>query len=53
MLAEAVTTSLILRRANLHKLRNVTMEIPLGRLVCVTGRERLRQKHAGARRACC
>ena len=32
--AEAV---LILRRATLHNLRDVTVEIPLGRLVCVTG----------------
>jgi excinuclease ABC subunit A len=29
--------SLILRGANLHNLRDVTVEIPLGRLVCVTG----------------
>ncbi len=28
---------LILRGANLHNLRDVTVEIPLGRLVCVTG----------------
>jgi len=33
----AETPALILRGANLHNLRNVTVEIPLGRLVCVTG----------------
>ena len=35
--AGAATPSLILRGANLHNLRDVTVEIPLGRLVCVTG----------------
>ena len=29
--------ALVLRRANLHNLRDLTVEIPLGRLVCVTG----------------
>jgi excinuclease ABC subunit A len=29
--------ALILRGANLHNLRDLTVEIPLGRLVCVTG----------------
>jgi excinuclease ABC subunit A len=33
----AETPALILRGANLHNLRDVTVEIPLGRLVCVTG----------------
>jgi excinuclease ABC subunit A len=28
---------LILRQANLHNLKNLTVEIPLGRFVCVTG----------------
>ena len=29
--------ALVMRGANLHNLRDVTVEIPLGRLVCVTG----------------
>jgi excinuclease ABC subunit A len=33
----AAEPALILRRANLHNLKDLTVEIPLGRLVCVTG----------------
>jgi excinuclease ABC subunit A len=33
----AAGPALILRGATLHNLRNLTVEIPLGRLVCVTG----------------
>jgi excinuclease ABC subunit A len=33
----ATGPALILRGANLHNLRNLTVEIPLGRFVCVTG----------------
>ncbi len=33
----AAGLALILRGANLHNLRNLTVEIPLGRFVCVTG----------------
>ncbi|MCK4504865.1 MAG: excinuclease ABC subunit UvrA [Candidatus Aegiribacteria sp.] len=29
--------SIILRKASLHNLKDVTLEIPLGRLICVTG----------------
>jgi excinuclease ABC subunit A len=35
--AGAAGPALILRGANLHNLRNMTVEIPLGRLVCLTG----------------
>jgi len=33
----AAKPSLVLRGANLHNLRDLTVEIPLGRFVCVTG----------------
>jgi len=35
--SSADTPALILRGANLHNLRDLTVEIPLGRLICVTG----------------
>jgi excinuclease ABC subunit A len=43
--------ALVLEGAREHNLRNVTVELPLQRLVCVTGCQRLGQVHADPGRA--
>jgi hypothetical protein len=49
-LVEPGTPRLILEGARDHNLQGVSVELPLQRLVCVTGRQRFGQEHPGAGR---